>query len=432
MHIILFSEFLLYYLFSIFLIVTVYNIKPTKIAYELLAVGIYAALALPCTAWIIQTGYLTAIPLVIYHIVSLRIVYKPIKIRSLIAMFLLIYSINVSIASILIMCMGVAYDYQTREFINLVALAIMAIISLIIIALRKTDVKHLITYIPPYIKRLTILSVLLSAMIVQLISDYNTFESVAKYNILLRILLTLLMVCFGTALPLMISAYMSKTMREEQLKNYQNQIQIQAEHYKTLSENSRDIRRFRHDFNNMKVALQHFIKENNPEEAAKLIQNFNAVLNHEEQSLYHFDTGNGIADALLAEKQSFAEKTNATIEFDGVISQDKISPTDLCVILGNTLDNAIEAGSLLSDEETKVIKIICKSAGGCWFFKMTNPVKENVIINGNTIPTTKRNKQEHGFGLYSLHKTVDKYNGVINMHCENNIFCTEIMLPINI
>lgn len=430
MHWILFAEFVLYYLLSIILIVIFYSDKPKRFTNILVAISIYIVLAVPCTWFWLQTNYLSVIPLLISYVASLNAVFKTVKIRTIIAMFLMIYSVNVSISSLIVMILNVAYDYRIREMINLVVMIILVAIGLAIAFAKKTHVKYSITYIPFHIKRLTISSVLLSAMVIQLISDYNTFESIAKYNTILRIMVTLLMICIGAAFPLMIASCISKAMHSEQLECFQRQIQTQSEHYKALSRSNEDIRRFKHDYKNMRIAVRSLIEGNKIQEAMGLLDSFDAVSGSKERFLYNFDTGNGIADALLADKQHIAEQINTVIEFEGAIPQDTISPSDLCIVLGNTLDNAIEASERLPDEQIKTIKIVCKKSGGYLFLKVTNSVMENIKISSNFLPTTKEDKKSHGFGLYSLNKTVDKYHGTLNMCCEDNVFCTEIELEI--
>ncbi len=59
------------------------------------------------------------------------------------------------------------------------------------------------------------------------------------------------------------------------------------------------------------------------------------------------------------------------------------------------------------------------------FLTISNPVAENIKIHNNTIQTTKQDKANHGFGIYSLQKIVDKYNGTLTLSYENELFKTE-------
>lgn len=62
------------------------------------------------------------------------------------------------------------------------------------------------------------------------------------------------------------------------------------------------------------------------------------------------------------------------------------------------------------------------------FLTISNPVAENIKIHTNIIQTTKQDKANHGFGLYSLQKIVDKCDGTLTFSCENEVFTVIISL----
>lgn len=423
-------ELLAYYLFSIIVLVVLYEYKPKNVTVVGLSVLIYGAITVGCGILFFESSFIFIVPALVYHIVSLKLLFKSARLMSLLAHLVLVYSVNISLSSVIFMLINAPYDLNKREFVSMLVMLGLVAASLVYAFFKRTKIGNPLAYIPLHIKRLTMCSVILSAFIVHLISDYNTFESIAKYNTVLRVMLTLLMICIGAAFPLMIASYISKEIHREQLANFQKQIEAQSEHYKTLSGSNEDMRRFRHDYKNMRIAVRRLIEENKIQEAIALLESFDTPSENTDRYLFKYDTGNGIADALLADKQYIASQTDTVINFEGAIPQDKVSPADLCIVLGNTLDNAIEASARLPDGQTKTINVVCKQAGGFLFFKVTNSVTENVKISGSLLPTTKEDKRSHGLGLYSLNKTVGKYNGSLNMSCEDNLFCTEIELEI--
>ncbi len=97
-------------------------------------------------------------------------------------------------------------------------------------------------------------------------------------------------------------------------------------------------------------------------------------------------------------------------------------------MLGNTLDNAIEACQKFPLEQEKTISIQCKCAGSFLFYKIVNPVTKKVEITNNYITTSKENQTLHGFGLYSLNSVVKKYNGEIKLSSTDNEFSVNIDL----
>ena len=191
------------------------------------------------------------------------------------------------------------------------------------------------------------------------------------------------------------------------------------------------MRRFRHDFRNISIAIKKLIADGECNAALNLLQECSQTLDPSTQSLPSFDTGNGIADALLYEKQNKAAVFHTEISFSGMIPCQSLSPTDLCVILGNTLDNAIEACQKLPADVEKNISVTSKCSSGFWFLTIRNPIIKNVTIHNNHVATSKSNKTLHGFGLYSLQSVVKKYNGEVRLSSTDDCFTVDIDLCIS-
>lgn len=115
------------------------------------------------------------------------------------------------------------------------------------------------------------------------------------------------------------------------------------------------------------------------------------------------------------------------ISFEGSIPFQGIDNYDLSVILGNVLDNAIRGCEQLSRRE---ICVLSKKSGDFLVLKITNPVKERVPIANNTVCTTKTDTQNHGFGIEQIKSTAKKYNGTVDIECDEENFSIEIGLVI--
>ena len=128
--------------------------------------------------------------------------------------------------------------------------------------------------------------------------------------------------------------------------------------------------------------------------------------------------------------KKMAAISNTKVVFQGAIPDDFISPIDLCIILGNALDNAIEACEKISVKNEKIITFTFACSGGLAFITITNPVNSDIQIHKNSIMTTKQDKINHGFGIYSIKKAIEKYNGNLDLLCDNNIFSLHITLEL--
>lgn len=158
------------------------------------------------------------------------------------------------------------------------------------------------------------------------------------------------------------------------------------------------------------------------------MQAFGDTLDAPKRQMLLFDTGNGIADALLTDKLRRAAADNTVVNFSGAIPQNALLPTDLCVLLGNTLDNAIEACQKLPQDSVKAITVKCNCSSGFLFLSICNPIANEVTIMDNRIATTKKDTLLHGFGIQSMHNVAKKYDGSVKLNADNGFFTVNIDL----
>ena len=217
----------------------------------------------------------------------------------------------------------------------------------------------------------------------------------------------------------LLSKYISK-----QLSSYQNEL-IQT-HYAEVENMYRQVRGWRHDYRNHIQVLKSYAKEGDFE----AIQNYLDAL---DQDLSAVDTviqtGNRMADAILNSKISLAKSRNIPVTADAHVPVElKISEIDLCIIIGNLLDNAIEA-SLELPEDQRMIRIYMDIKNTQLYMSFTNLTAcEKRKKIGGRFPTTKG--FDHGFGLIRIDNIVERYHGYLNRNSESGAFTTEILLPI--
>lgn len=354
----------------------------------------------------------------------LRLIYPKVKIRYLLFFFLFMNCLNIMLISIFIRFFGVN-GVQMDIISNLLTAAVWCGICL---SGLRHKLRQILLYAPKYV--LFVSGILFIAMIMvdtssvaPSVSAYP--EAWAKYQDLGGGLLRLA-VCI--AFPVFIIVSASNSRLKLLTVSYEQQIHAQAEHYKALSDANWEVRRFRHDFKNTRIAIEKLLADGDQAQALRLLQECGDVLNAPNRSIALFDTGNGIADALLTDKQNRAAKHNTVIIFHGSIPQNALAPTDLCVILGNTIDNALEACEKLSPGVDRSISVTSNCSSGFLFLTVQNPTAEKVTVRDNHIATTKRDKTLHGFGLLSLQSVVSKYDGTLRLSANENCFTASIDL----
>lgn len=137
-------------------------------------------------------------------------------------------------------------------------------------------------------------------------------------------------------------------------------------------------------------------------------------------------TGNVMADAILNSKLGIAEKMNIKINVKANIPENpRISSVELCSVLGNMLDNAIEACSALPEEE-RFIRIYIGKLKGQLYLSVQNSAGRVRKEKGSYLSTKEG---EHGYGLFRIDRVAKKYGGFVNRQNEEGIFATEITLP---
>lgn len=186
----------------------------------------------------------------------------------------------------------------------------------------------------------------------------------------------------------------------------------------------RQIRGWRHDYRNhiqnMKIQL-----------AEKNYPGLDSYLGQLAEDLDTVDTviktGNVMADAILNSKLNEAKKLNISLNVKANIPNDlPISDVELCSVLGNMLDNAIEACSKLPVEE-RFIRIYIGQIKGQFYLSVQNSAGKLRKEKGYYLSTKEG---EHGFGLFRIDRVAKKYGGYVNRQNEEGIFAAEIMIPI--
>ena len=108
-----------------------------------------------------------------------------------------------------------------------------------------------------------------------------------------------------------------------------------------------------------------------------------------------------------------------------------ISVLDLLSIFGNALDNAIESVKSIKNIEQRIIKLAVFRQNQLLFIKLENYFVNQLNIYNGSFLTTKQDKMNHGFGLKSIKRIVEKYGGEITISTDNQWFTLMILMPIN-
>lgn len=191
------------------------------------------------------------------------------------------------------------------------------------------------------------------------------------------------------------------------------------------------MRAWRHDYHNHIQSIKAML-------AMKKFEELDAYLGTLEQDLDSIDiairTGNVSLDAILSSKVSIARKNNIEVNCTAKVPGElKITDVHLCAIVGNLLDNAIEACEKIKSSgenafPQKFIRIYIGMFKEQLYISVSNSTNAKHRRRLNELVTSKLG--EHGFGLRRIDKIAEQYDGFVNRKNEPGIFATEVMLPL--
>lgn len=210
---------------------------------------------------------------------------------------------------------------------------------------------------------------------------------------------------------------------DRQIAAYQRE--LVETHYQEVENMYRQIRGWRHDYRNH-IQMMKVLAANGDMDGIR------AYLDELDTDLNTVDTvvktGNTMADAILNSKISLAQSKKIKTQVDAHIPVKlSMSELDLCVIIGNLFDNAIEA-SLMLPEEARMIRVYMDMKGTQLYISFTNFTATRKLDKvGKLFKTTKGDG--HGFGLVRIDNIIERLDGYLSRNSEDGAFTTEILIP---
>ncbi len=196
-------------------------------------------------------------------------------------------------------------------------------------------------------------------------------------------------------------------------------------HYQEVENMYRQIRGWRHDYRNHIQTMKVLAASGDMAGIQEYLDKLDTDLNTVDTVV---KTGNAMADAILNSKISLARSKEITVHVDAHIPvQLKMSELDLCCIIGNLFDNAIEA-SLSLPVEQRTIRVYMDMKNTQLYISFTNFTASGKLPKvGKRFQTTKGDG--HGFGLVRIDNIIERLDGYLSRNSEDGAFTTEILIP---
>lgn len=251
-------------------------------------------------------------------------------------------------------------------------------------------------------------------VLIMISHDYASYVTETIICIVILLIINVFVFYFYDELMKFYESKIEKTILQQQSNAYLKQLEI-------INQSKENLKTFRHDLKNHVLSLKYYIDSQNREDAIKYLDNIFEYINYSKE---YAKSGNSEIDSLINYKMDLAEKYNIKVDVDLAIPEKlNINSFDLSIIIGNLLDNAIEAAS---KAEEKFINISLELDRNVLYISISNSYYGKLKFNGRKLATTKN--ENHGLGLNSALKSIEKYMGTMNLHYDNRIFYVDILI----
>ncbi len=185
------------------------------------------------------------------------------------------------------------------------------------------------------------------------------------------------------------------------------------------------MRGWRHDYHNHIQALQASMALGKYDEVNAYLRQLNDDLTNVDTTI---KTGRVMVDAILNGKMNIAAQNIIPVNAKAKIPENTpVTDVDLCVIIGNLLDNAVEENKKLPQDD-RFIRIYIGQKNTQFYLAFTNAAGKKQERRGSLFGSTKG--ADHGFGLARVESIVKKYGGLFSADSEDGGFTAEILIPL--
>lgn len=261
----------------------------------------------------------------------------------------------------------------------------------------------------------------LSALLAVVLLTQNKYDSPALYSATMSLGLAVLPFVLLTSLALLYAILV--LVDHERLEQAERLSSLRESYYQGLQREERQVRTLRHDLRNHLTAIRGLLDQGEGDKAAQYIDQLadSAALKGGRR-LCENDAANAVLSAKLEAMR------RAGLEADLTVSLPKdlpVAAVDLCALLGNALDNAIEAAEQAKD---KTVTVRCRTEKGLFMLRVENAYAGELP---ESLATTKADKASHGFGLTGMREIAERLNGSLEAKAKGGRFELIACLPID-
>lgn len=198
----------------------------------------------------------------------------------------------------------------------------------------------------------------------------------------------------------------------------------QYEQFKLAEANNETMHRIYHDLKHQIAFIK--TEQDEQKKASYIAEMEKAVSLHEAEAV----TGNSVLDIILTNKNLTCAENGITMTcFADATGLERLDVMDICSIFGNAIDNAIEYEIRQNEPDQRLIKVMVYQENHFLLIRVENFCRERIPLANGLPETSKKDARYHGYGLKSIRRAAEKYNGSMILSQEDDWFALTVLIP---
>ena len=237
----------------------------------------------------------------------------------------------------------------------------------------------------------------------------------------------LVLLLFFLVFSLLLLTISSRDQERAQRLVLQQTDRLMEKNYQMLHQDLQENAKRLHDFHHHLQAILGLAEQAGDQKTEEYVQ---SLLDVSYRDVRMCSCGNDIIDAVINCSAAEAARSHINFQYNVELSSSlsQISPIDLCAVLGNQVENALDACRKIPDSQRRFIQVSIRQNKSFVVIQVINSAYRNPFTADGRLLTNKEEPQFHGLGLKSIQDTVDKYNGYLTNSYEDHQFKSEALL----
>lgn len=217
----------------------------------------------------------------------------------------------------------------------------------------------------------------------------------------------------------------SQQKEREQIKTISD-LQLQNQYLNSVYTLDEHTRKVRHDLKNH-MNIMRTLLEDEQEGRVKTIEYINQYVKQTSLMYETVKTDNKVINAVINSKLLYCAENGINTSVSVCKDVSNLSDVEICTVLGNLLDNAIEA-ELKNDEHEREIQLNINMEEDMLNIFVKNKIKESVLAANHELKTTKKDDKNHGIGMKNIYDIVTRHNGYVDIYEEADYICFNLQI----